>query len=162
MNTTTPHPRALVICDAGGEGFALDVAAVERVVRHAVPRRVPNSAAWLVGVLTIDGRVVPILALRERLGLPAAEAGEHARIVVVALESGPLGLVVDRVHEVAAVEPGAVEDAPPVYRGLTREYVQGLLRRGDRLHVLLDVERLVTSTERLAMRAALEEDARDG
>ncbi len=154
--------RQLVMCEAAKELFALDVFAVERVVRYTAPRHLPNSAPWLPGVLTVGERLVPMLDLRERLGLPAPPVAESARIVVVTLEDGPVGLMVDAVHEVTSVDPSAVEAAPPVYRGLARDYVLGIVRRGERLHVLLDVARLVTSTERIAMRDAVAQGATDG
>ena len=154
--------RQLVMCEAASELFALDVFAVERVLRYTAPRHLPNSAPWLPGVIAVGERLVPVLDLRERLGLPAPGVAESARIVVVALDDGPVGLVVDAVHEVTSVEPSAVEAAPPVYRGLAREFVMGIVRRGERLHVLLDVARLVTSTERIAMREVVAQGAHDG
>jgi purine-binding chemotaxis protein CheW len=154
--------RQLVMCEAATELFALDVFTVERVLRYAVPRHLPNSAAWLNGVITVGDRLVPVLDLRERLGLPAPPVPESARIVVVSLEDGAIGLVVDAVHEVTSVEPSSIEEAPSVYRGLAREFVLGIVRRGERLHVLLDVARLVTSTERIAMRDAVAQGAHDG
>jgi purine-binding chemotaxis protein CheW len=150
------------MCEAASELFALDVFAVERVLRYTAPRHLPNSAAWLSGVITVGGRLVPVLDLRERLGLPAPAVPESARIVVVTLEDGAVGLMVDAVHEVTSVDAGAIEDAPSVYRGLAREFVLGIVRRGERLHVLLDVARLVTSTERIAMRDAVAQGAADG
>lgn len=159
--STATSRRALVMCEAAGELVALDVAHVERVLRYEPPRRVPNATAWLPGVITVGSRTVPVLDLRERLGLPAPAPREQARVVVVVLDDGPVGFIVDAVHEVTSVEPAAVEEAPAVYRGLAREYVQGIVRRGERLHVLLDAARLVTSTERIAMRDALQ-GAADG
>jgi len=154
--------RQLVMCEAASELFALDVFAVERVLRYTTPRHLPNSASWLNGVIAVGDRLVPVLDLRERLGLPAPAAPESARIVVVTLDDGAVGLVVDAVHEVTSVEPMAIEEAPAVYRGLARDFVLGIVRRGERLHVLLDVARLVTSTERIVMREALAQGADNG
>lgn len=155
MTAPAATRRPIVTCEAAGELFALDVFGVERVLRYEPPRHLPNSAAWLPGVIGVGERLVPVLDLRERLGLPAAPAGERARIVVVTLDDGPVGFIVDAVHEVTAVEAGAVEPPPPVYRGLARVYVQGIVRRGAQLYVLLDPTRLVSSTERIAMRDAV-------
>lgn len=161
MTTATDIRRSLVTCAAAGELFALDVATVERVLRYTVPRRVPNAAAWLVGVIAVGERLVPVLDLRERMGLPAAEPTAASRIVVLTLAEGPIGFIVDAVDEVVAVEANAVEDAPPVYRGLARTFVRGIVRRDEKLYILLAVDQLVTSPERLALRAAVE-DTSDG
>jgi purine-binding chemotaxis protein CheW len=160
--TTTQTRRQLVTCEADGELFALDIQSVERVLRYAEPRSVPNSAPWLRGVIGHGTQLIPVLDLRERLSLAAGEGFAHARIVVVTLDDGPVGVVVDAVHEVVTVEAQAVEAPPAVYRGLAKEFVQGIVRRGEQLFVLLDVGRLVTSTERLEMRKAVAAGGSDG
>lgn len=157
MTTATDTRRSLVTCAAAGEFFALDVATVERVLRYTPPRRVPNAAAWMSGVIAVGERLVPVLDLRERMGLAAAEPTTASRIVVVTLADGPIGFIVDAVDEVVAVDAAAVEDAPAVYRGLAREFVQGIVRRGEQLYILLAADQLVTSQERLALRASVEE-----
>jgi purine-binding chemotaxis protein CheW len=162
MTSTAAARRQLVTCEASGERFALDVFGVERVLRYSAPSRLPNSAAWLPGVVTIGGRLVPVLDLRERLGLAAPPPDDRARIVVVTLEDGPMGLIVDRVHDVVQVDATDIEEAPGVYRGLAREYVAGIVRRGAGVFVLLDVERLVTSTERISMREAVSRELDHG
>ncbi len=155
--TSTTIRRSLVTCSAAHERFALDVAQVERVLRYGAPRALPNSASWLRGVVAVGETLVPVLDLRERLGLPAAAPDDASRILVLALERGRVGFIVDAVHEVMAVDANAVEEAPEVYRGLTKAFVRGLLRRGEQVWVVLDAEHLVTSQERLAMSAAVEE-----
>lgn len=157
MTTTTDSRRSLVTCAAAGELFALEVASVERVLRYSAPRRVPNAATWMAGVIAVGERLVPVLDLRERMGLPAAEPTAASRVVVLALREGPVGFIVDGVDEVVAVDAAAVEAAPAVYRGLARAFVQGIVRRAEQLYILLDADQLVTSQERLALRAAVEE-----
>ncbi len=155
--TITADRRSLVTCSAAQERFALDVAQVERVLRYTAPRALPNSAPWLRGVVAVGERLVPVLDLRERLGLPASAPSEAHRILVLALDRGRVGFIVDAVHEVLSADPTMVEDAPEVYRGLTKAFVRGLVRRGEQVAVLLDADQLVTSQERLAMTAAVEE-----
>lgn len=157
MTTVTDTRRSLVTCAAAGELFALDVVAVERVLRYEPPRHLPNAASWMVGVISVGARLVPVLNLRERMGLAAAAPGDSARIVVLALNDGPVGFVVDAVDEVTSVDAAAVEETPAVYRGIARDFVQGIVRRKEKLYILLAAERLVTSQERLALRAATEE-----
>lgn len=157
MTTATDTRRSLVTCRAAAELLALDVGAVERVLRYTAPRALPNSAPWLRGVIGVGERLVPVLDLRERLGLPAAAPSEASRIVVLALEAGRVGFIVDAVDDVVALEASAIAPAPPVYRGLAKAFVQGIVRRDERLYILLDAEHLVTSQERLALVAAVED-----
>ncbi len=162
MTTTAAARRQLVTCETAGELFAVDIAVVERVLRYTPPRGVPNAAPWLLGVIAQGDRLVPVLDLRERLSLGGALSPERARILVIRLDDGPIGVVVDTVHEVLSVESGGVEAPPSVYRGLAKEFVQGIVRRGERLFVLLDLARLVTSMERVEMRKAVAAEGGNG
>lgn len=154
--TTAAERRQLVTFQAADDLFAADIFAVERVLRWEPPRMLPNAAPWLRGVIDHQGRTIPVVDLRERLGLPPSEATERARILLLALGDGALvGMTVDAVHEVLTVPAEALEAPPAIYRGLAREYLQGVARHGERLFVVLDVAQLLTSTERIAMERAM-------
>lgn len=147
--------RQLVTCEAAGERFALDIFMVERVLRWEPPRMMPNVAPWLRGVIDHGGRTIPVVELRERLGLPPAAADERSRILLLALPDGMVGLTVDAVLEVLTVGAEDLEEPPAIYRGLTRDYLQAVARQGERLFMVLDVTRLLTSTERIEMQQAM-------
>ena len=152
----------LVTFQAAQELFAVDIFAVERVLRHEAPRLLPNSAGWLRGVIDHGGRTIPIVDLRERLNLEAADATERSRILVIATGDTLVGMTVDAVHEVLNLPESAFEQPPAIYRGLAREYLRGVARHGKRIFVVLDAARLLTSTERLEMERALKKETRDG
>jgi purine-binding chemotaxis protein CheW len=152
----------LVTFQAAEELFAVDIFAVERVLRHEVPRMLPNSAGWLRGVIDHAGRTIPVVDLRERLNLPGAEPTEKSRLLVITAGETLVGMTVDAVHAVLKVPDDAVEDPPAIYRGLAREYLRGVVRHGDRIFVVLDASRLLTSTERIEMEKALKKGRKDG
>jgi purine-binding chemotaxis protein CheW len=95
--------------------------------------------------------VVPIVNLRRRLELPRVEAQAETRIVIVHVMGEWIGVVVDGVTEVAPFEPAAVAPPPRLFRGLTGDYLRGIVRLGKRLIIYLDVGQLLTSTERIAL-----------
>lgn len=152
---TAVSRRQLVTFEAGGELFAADIFAVERVLRHTPPRVLPNAAPWLKGVIEHAGATIPVVDLRERLGLPGEAAGEGARILVVAVGDERIGVTVDVVHAVRTVETAAIEPPPAIYRGLAKEYLEGVVRQGGEIFVVLATDRLLTSTERIEMARAM-------
>lgn len=152
----------LVTFQAADELFAVDIFAVERVLRHEAPRLLPNSAGWLRGVIDHGGRTIPVVDLRERIALPAAEATERSRILVITVGESLVGMTVDAVHAVLKVPDGAVEEPPPIYRGLASEYLRGVVRHGERIFVVLDAARLLSSSERIEMERALRAGRTDG
>ncbi len=149
----------LVTFQVADELFAVDIFAVERVLRFELPRMLPNSASWLRGIIDQGGRTVPVVDLRERLSLAGAEAGERARILVMTIGETLVGMTVDAVHEVITVAETSMEAPPAIYRGLAREYLQGVARHGGKLFIVLDATRLLTSTERIEMERTMRTEA---
>ncbi|HEU4632242.1 MAG TPA: chemotaxis protein CheW [Gemmatimonadaceae bacterium] len=147
-------PRQVVVFALGEDLFAADVRLVERVLRHRAPVPVPQLPPWVAGVVEHAGRSLPVVDLRQRFELPAAPPGVERRVLVAGSGAEAVGLVVDRVLEVAPVG-GALDPAPALFRGLAREYLHGILRRDDGLVIVLDLARLLTATERIALQQAL-------
>jgi purine-binding chemotaxis protein CheW len=143
-----------VIFALGDDLFAADVRLVERVLRAREPVVVPHMPRWVAGVVEHAGRSLPLVDLRRRFELPDAPAGLERRVLVAGSGADAVGLVVDRVIEVAPVA-GTLDDAPPLFRGLAREYLQGILRREGGLVIVLDLARLLTATERIALQQAM-------
>jgi purine-binding chemotaxis protein CheW len=152
MSTATKAgKRQIVVFTAAGERFAADIFAVERVLRYSPPRVLPSAERWLRGVIEHGGTAIPVVDLRERLGLPAQEPGDDSRVLIVQVGEVRVGVTVDAVQAVRTVDASAVEPPPAIYRGLAREYLEGVVRDGGEILVLLDTKHLLTSTERIAM-----------
>ncbi|HEX6535388.1 MAG TPA: chemotaxis protein CheW [Gemmatimonadaceae bacterium] len=165
---STDTAQQVVTFRVGDDHFAADIGAVERILRYTAPAAVPNLPDWVEGVLDYQGRVVPVIDLRRRFGLraePASPGGEapraDGRIVIFATGDDWIGAIVDAVLEVTRVRADEASPPPSLFRGLKAEYLRGLVRRDGRLIIHLEVGRLLTSTEQLALERALEE-ARDG
>ncbi|PZQ60818.1 MAG: chemotaxis protein CheW [Sphingomonas taxi] len=145
----------VVVFGLGDEEFALPVAAVREILDHRPAFRVPDAPAWLLGLTDVRGTSVPMVDLRVRLGLAAADVTLATRILVVDLpraggEPLALGLVVDRVLDVSAFPAGAVEPSPDVGTRWRSEHLRGILRRGGGFVVLLDLATLHADDRALA------------
>lgn len=144
----------LVTFRLGNDHFAADVHAVERVLRYTVPTSVPDMPEYIEGVMDYLGRVVPVVNLRRRFELPSVAPQSETRTLILNVSGEWIGVVVDSVTEVAPFDPAAVAAPPKLFRGLAGEYLKGIVRRGDRLVIYLDVEHLLSSTERIALAEA--------
>ena len=151
MSTLTDK---LVTFRLGGDLFAADVHAVERVLRYVPPTTVPDMPEYIVGVMDYLGRVVPVVDLRRRFEMPALEPNGDTRTLILNVSREWIGVVVDSVTEVAPFDPKAVSAPPKLFRGLAGEYLKGIVRRADKLVIYLDVEHLLSSTERIALAGA--------
>ena len=144
----------LVTFQLGDDHFAADVHAVERVLRYATPTSVPDMPDYIEGVMEYLGRVVPVVNLRRRFEMANVDARSETRTLILNVSGEWIGVVVDSVTEVAPFDPAAVAPPPKLFRGLAREYLKGIVRRGDKLVIYLDVEKLLSSTERIALAEA--------
>jgi purine-binding chemotaxis protein CheW len=151
MSTLTDK---LVTFRLGEDLFAADVHAVERVLRYTPPTSVPDMPEYIVGVMDYLGRVVPVVNLRRRFELPVVDANPETRSLILNVSGEWIGVVVDSVTAVVPFDPAAVAPPPKLFRGLAGEYLKGIVRHNDRLLIYLDVERLLSSTERIALAEA--------
>jgi purine-binding chemotaxis protein CheW len=158
-DSSTAQISKIVTFRLGEDLFAADIYSVERVLRFQPPTPVPNVPAWIDGVIDYQGRVVPLINLRNRFELPAVAPAQDTRILIFNAGGEWIGGVVDAVLDVAPLEAGKLAPPPPLFRGLAGEYLLGIVRRGDRLVVFLDVARLLSTGDRLVLEQATAADA---
>lgn len=150
----TADRAQIVTFRLGDDLFAADINSVERVLRYKQPSPVPNVPEWIEGVIEYQKRVLPVVDLRARFSMERASVGGDTRILVFNGGGEFVAVTVDAVLEVAALDPATLAPPPALFRGLAGEYLKGIVRRADRLVIFLDVERLLSTTERLALETA--------
>lgn len=124
--------RQLVVFTLGAEQYALPIEQVHEIIRYDEPRSVASQIAWVRGVISLRGRIVPVYDLAARLGLES-EISEATKIVIVESGDETAGVIVDEVEEVLTVEEADFEEVP----GADSELIESIAKLGDRLVVLL-------------------------
>lgn len=135
--------RELLAFRLANEEYALDIAAIEEIVKPRAATEVPSAPAFCPGIVSLRGRIVTIIDLRRRLGLPAEEPDRAARIIVARDGRRTVGLLVDAVTGVVRLPEGAVEPTPVVVGGVDGEFLNGLGRIDGRLVILLNLPRVL-------------------
>jgi purine-binding chemotaxis protein CheW len=134
----------LVVFDVGQEAFGVDISAVQEIIRMKEVTKVPGAPSFVEGIINLRGRIIPVIDLRRRLGLPLNETDLSGRIVVVEIDSLVIGMVVDAVSEVLHISADCVEPPSDVIAGIDSDYIRGIAKVDDRLIVLLQLEKLLT------------------
>lgn len=151
-------PQQFVSLGLGAEVFAVPVDYVREILDYARPFAIPEGPAYLLGLTDVRGRATPTLDLRRKLGMSPIEPTPLTRILVldIPLDQGALsvGLVADRVIEVAAYEAEEIEPAPEIGVPWRNDYIRGVVRRDGGFVVLFDLVRLLTSEEIAALPTA--------
>ncbi len=137
------RPESWVTFALASETYALPVAAVQEILRPGAITRVPHAPAPVRGITNLRGRVLAVVDLRVRLGLPPAEPDERSRILVVASRERTLGLLVDAARQVLKLLPSAVQPPPADIVTARSDFLRGVYHLADELVVLLDVERVL-------------------
>jgi purine-binding chemotaxis protein CheW len=139
----------------GKEDFAIQVSSVREIIGLQDITPVPQTPSYVRGVLNLRGRVIPVIDLRKKCGLPEIEYGPQACIVVVRIAAKgtgiPMGVVVDGVSEVVTIQASEVENMPD-FGGEPHGYLIGVAKLKGKVKVLLDIDQLLSNSEILSLK----------
>ncbi len=140
------------------EEFGVDILKVQEIIRIVELTRVPNAPHFVEGVINLRGRIVPVIDLRKRFGLPQNELDKNSRIVIVAVNNLVVGFLVDKVKEVLRVPKAVIEPPPEIASTIHTDYIIGVAKLEDRLLIVLDLEKILAPTEKNELEAYSEEN----
>ena len=131
----------------GNETYGVDILRVQEIRGYSAVTKIPHSPTHVLGVLNLRGSIVPIVDLRMRFALERAEYTAVTVIIVVSVNADntrhDFGVVVDGVSDVVSVDSSAVRPAPEIGTRNATAFIRGLLPVGDKMLVLLDIDRLI-------------------
>src|SRR5512137_2566710 len=116
----------LVVFDLANEFYGVSIAAVSEIIMLQPITYVPRAPAFVEGVTNLRGKVLPVIDLRKRFGLPAGEPTKSTRIVVTATNGVTVGMVVDAVSEVLRVSEQAIEPPSPIVTTVDSTFITGI------------------------------------
>ena len=134
----------------GDEVFALDIAKTREVLKFATITKVPRTPSYMCGVINLRGSVVPVIDMRLKFGLPAAEmANSRIIIVEVAVDEGLLllGALVDSVREVITLGADQIEPPPKIGMRLKTEFIRGMGKKDNHFIIILDIDKVFSAHE---------------
>ena len=132
-----------VVFKVGGAEYALPVTDVVRMESFTSATPVPGTKSYVAGVVQIRGKVVPLVDLRARFGLPAIERGTEARVVVCRHGERTVGLLVDSAREVVKLEPAQLQPPPEMVSHDTSGLLKAIAQIGTRMLLVLDFPKVI-------------------
>lgn len=126
------------------EEYAIDILRIKEIIRSLEITHVPRRPPVIKGIISLRGTIIPIYDLRTRLGLTESPPTRNARILVVELNKGLIGIIADRVTEVVKVNGKDVEPPPATGDGMAAGHLKGITRVNGRLIILLNLSKAVT------------------
>lgn len=132
----------------GNEEYGVEILKVREIIGMLPITRVPRTAECVRGVINLRGKVIPVVDLRTRFGLPRVEETPETVIVVVQAAGTEFGVVVDRVSEVADVPESAVENTPDFGSSVHTEFLKGLAKDEEgNVKLLLDIDQALDTAD---------------
>jgi purine-binding chemotaxis protein CheW len=127
----------------GTAEYAIPASQVLHLESFETATQVPGAPPYVVGLVQVRGRVVPVVDLRKRFGLPPAEHELAHRVVVVQLGARVAGLLVDSAREVMQLDESKFRDAPELIKQQATGFVTGIVTVRDRMFLIVDVSRVI-------------------
>lgn len=134
----------------GQEDFGIEIDKVVEILNMQKVYSLPELPDFLSGVITVRGEVVPLLDLRRRFGIASAEAKEL--IIIVRCDVEKIGLLVDEIQEIISLNSNEIMAPPTLFKGLKKNYLSGIGKKDDRIFILLNIDYLLTSEEKIMLK----------
>ena len=142
----------------GKEEFGIQVLKVREIMGIQDITRVPHTPPHIKGVINLRGKVIPVIDLRVKFGLPETEYTQRTCIVVVQVRMGnddvQMGTIVDGVSEVANLTAAEIEDTPEFGRDVASPYLLGMAKTKNGVKILLDIDEALAATDLSALAEA--------
>jgi len=143
----------------GREEFAIQVLRVREIMGVQEITAVPQTPAYVKGVINLRGKVIPVVDLRMKFGMPELAYTQRTCIIVVQLEHAGMkvmtGVIVDGVSDVANMQGADIEDTPDFGRGVATPYLLGMAKIKGKVKILLDIDKVMTAQEVCGLAGAL-------
>jgi purine-binding chemotaxis protein CheW len=143
--------RQFISFAVGEEEYGLELLRVKEVIRVKGVTWLPKAPSFVKGIINLRGDVIPIVDLREKLGLEAGEATEATRVIVAEVDGRLIGMVVDSASQVVRMSADQIDPPPPVLTGFSQDFIAGVGKIGDRLLVLLNPSAILSVDERASL-----------
>ena len=131
----------------GREEYGVDILKVQEIRGYEKVTPIPAAPAYLKGVVNLRGIIVPVIDLRVKFGMPDPRYDAFTVVVILRLARRVIGVVVDGVSDVMALRAQDVKPAPQLGSVVESSFIEGLGTGGDRMVLLLDIEKLLSTGE---------------
>ena len=131
----------------GDEEYGIDILKVQEIRGYENVTRIANAPEFIKGVINLRGIIVPIVDMRIKFNLGEPSYDQFTVVIILSIAGRVMGMVVDSVSDVTTLQPDQIRPAPQMGSALNTDYLVGLGTVEERMLILLDIERLMSSAE---------------
>lgn len=145
--TSSSSAREYLTFRLDQEEYGIDILKVQEIRGYERPTRIANAPSFIKGVVNLRGTIVPIVDMRLKFNCSQAEYNAFTVVIILNLRNRIAGIVVDSVSDVMELPPDSLKAAPDVDSAIDSDAVLGLGSLGDRMLILLDIEKLMSGVD---------------
>ena len=131
----------------GKEEYGIEILKVQEIRGYDAVTTLANTPEFIKGVINLRGIIVPIVDMRIKFHLGNVEYNQFTVVIILNIASRVVGMVVDGVSDVITLKPEQVKPAPEFGSAIDTKYVMGLGTVDERMLILVDIEKLMTSRD---------------
>jgi purine-binding chemotaxis protein CheW len=131
----------------GPEEYAIDILKVQEIRGYENPTTIANSPSFIKGVINLRGTIVPIVDMRIKFNVGKVEYTPFTVVIILNIARRVVGIVVDSVSDVTMLRADQIRPAPEFAATVDTKYINGLGTLGERMLIVVDIERLMISSE---------------
>jgi purine-binding chemotaxis protein CheW len=143
----------LVTFELGSEMFAAPLIRIQEIIRYTDIIKVPQAPDFIEGIINLRGRVIAVIDLKKRFGMPGGEHESRSRIIVAEIAGVRVGLAVDAVARVLRVSSKQFERTPAIVSGVQQKFVAGVVKEKGGMIIVLDLDKIFTPEETEMLRS---------
>ncbi len=147
-NVKTESTSSQIVCfKIGNEEYGVDILRVQEILKLPDVTKLPGSLEYIMGVIDLRGRVIPIVDLSNKFGILSNAEASKKRSIVVEISGKQVGLAIDSVSHVVRVNSNDIEPPPPVVKGISGKYIVGIAKLDEGFVVILDINQIFSDEE---------------
>ena len=134
--------KQVIIFSNNKQNFALEIERIERIIEYSRPRKLPETADYILGVIKYNEKVLPVIDLNKRLYGRDGEISVSNKIIVVLWKNAHLGLVVDDILGIRTIDEESFEESQIWEESISSEYIKGFIKIEEDIIILMDTDKL--------------------
>jgi purine-binding chemotaxis protein CheW len=139
--------REVLVFVLGAEEYGVDILKVQEIRGYEKVTPIPSAPEYLKGVVNLRGTIAPVIDMRVKFGLPEPKYDAFTVVIILRIAHRVIGIVVDAVSDVVGLAQDEVKPAPQLGTLVDSSFIAGLATQNDRMVLLLDIEKLLSSGE---------------
>ena len=128
--------------------YGVPILQVKEIVKMTEITEIPNTPDFVQGIVNLRGKIIPIIDMRKRFGLPEEEVNENWKILILKSDDVLFGVMVDQISEVEKVPATLIEKPPKIVAGVNGKFINAIAKMENRLLILLDIGKILSDEEK--------------